>query len=50
MIDYSLFDFIIIEGGDGYYYLYVIEDICNLLIYCFKDLINWEWVGIVFMD
>ena len=44
VIDYSLPDPTIIEGGDGYYYLYATEDIRNLPIHRSKDLINWEWV------
>lgn len=50
MIDYSLPDPTIIEGGDGYYYLYATEDIRNLPIHRSKDLINWEWVGTAFTD
>ena len=49
VIDYSLPD-PIIEGGDGYYYLYATEDIRNLPIHRSKDLINWEWVGTAFTD
>ena len=50
VIDYSLPDPTIIEGGDGYYYLYATEDIRNLPIHRSKDLINWEWVGTAFTD
>ena len=38
--DYSLPDPTIIEGGDGYYYLYATRDIRNLPIHR-SSLINW---------
>lgn len=50
VIDYSLPDPSIIKGEDGYFYLYVTEDIRNLPIHRSKDLVNWEFLGTAFTD
>ena len=42
VIDYSLPDPTIIEGGDGYYYLYATEDIRNTPIHRSRNLVDWE--------
>ena len=42
--DYSLPDPSVIEGDDGYYYLYATEDIRNLPIHRSKNLVDWEYV------
>lgn len=44
VIDYSLPDPSVIEGDDGYYYLYATEDIRNLPIHRSKNLVDWEYV------
>ena len=48
VVDYSLPDPTVINGDDGYFYLYATEDIRNMPIHRSKDLINWESVGTVF--
>lgn len=48
VVNYSLPDPTIVEGGDGYFYLYATEDIRNLPIHRSKDLVNWELVGTAF--
>ena len=50
VVNYSLPDPSVIEGNDGYYYLYATEDIHNLPIYRSKDLIHWEMVCTAFTD
>lgn len=50
VINYSLPDPSIIDGGDGYYYLYATEDIRNLPIHRSKNLIDWEYVGTAFTE
>ena len=50
VIDYSLPDPSVIEGDDGYYYLYATEDIRNLPIHRSKNLVDWEYVGTAFTD
>ena len=50
VINYSLPDPSIIEGGDGYYYLYATEDIRNLPIHRSKNLVDWEYVGTAFTE
>ena len=50
VIDYSLPDPSVIEGDDGYYYLYATEDIRNLPIYRSRNLVDWEYVGTAFTD
>lgn len=50
VIDYSLPDPTVIQGNDGYYYLYATEDIRNLPIHRSKDLVRWESVGTAFTD
>lgn len=42
VIDYSLPDPSVIEGDDGYYYLYATEDIRNLPIHRSRNLVDWE--------
>ena len=44
VIDYSLPDPSVIEGDDGYYYLYATEDIRNLPIHRSKNLVDWDFV------
>lgn len=50
VINYSLPDPSVIEGGDGYFYLYATEDIRNLPIHRSKNLVDWEYVGTAFTD
>ena len=50
VIDYSLPDPSVIEGDDGYYYLYATEDIRNLPIHRSRNLVDWEYVGTAFTD
>lgn len=47
VIDYSLPDPSVIEGDDGYYYLYATEDIRNLPIHRSRNLVDWEYVGLL---
>ncbi len=48
VVDYSLPDPSIIQGEDGYFYLYATEDIRNIPIHRSKNLVDWEFVGTVF--
>ena len=48
VVDYSLPDPSVIQGEDGYYYLYATEDIRNLPIHRSKNLVDWEFVGTAF--
>lgn len=50
VINYSLPDPSVIEGDDGYYYLYATEDIRNLPIHRSKNLVDWEYVGTAFTE
>ena len=50
VINYSLPDPSIIEGEDGYFYLYATENIRNLPIHRSKDLVHWNFVGTAFTD
>lgn len=50
VIDYSLPDPSVIQGDDGYFYLYATEDIRNLPIHRSKNLVDWEYVGTAFTD
>lgn len=50
VVNYSLPDPTVIQGNDGFYYLYATEDIRNLPIHKSKDLVNWELVGTAFTD
>lgn len=50
VVDYSLPDPSVIQGDDGYYYIYATENIRNLPIHRSKDLVNWEFVGTAFTD
>jgi len=50
VINYSLPDPSVINGGDGYYYLYATEDIRNLPIHRSKNLLDWEYVGTAFTE
>ena len=50
VINYSLPDPSVIDGGDGYYYLYATEDIRNLPIHRSKNLVDWEYVGTAFTE
>lgn len=50
VINYSLPDSSIIEGEDGYFYLYATENIRNLPIHRSKDLVHWNFVGTAFTD
>ena len=48
VVDYSLPDPSVIQGEDGYYYLYATEDIRNLPIHRSKNLVDWEFIGTAF--
>lgn len=48
VVDYSLPDPSVIQGEDGYFYLYATEDIRNMPIHRSKNLVDWEFVGTVF--
>ena len=48
VVNYSLPDPSVIQGEDGYYYLYATEDIRNLPIHRSKNLVDWEFVGTAF--
>ncbi|NMA72889.1 MAG: family 43 glycosylhydrolase [Bacteroidales bacterium] len=50
IINYSLPDPSIIEGDDGYFYLYATEDIRNLPIHRSKNLVDWEYIGTAFTE
>lgn len=50
VIDYSLPAPSVIEGDDGYFYLYATEDVRNLPIHRSKNLIDWEMTGTAFTD
>lgn len=50
VINYSLPDPTIIEGDDGYFYLYATEDIRNTPIHRSKDLVHWDYVGTAFTN
>lgn len=50
VINYSLPDPTVIQGGDGYFYLYATENIRNLPIHRSADLVNWESLGTAFTD
>lgn len=50
VVNYSLPDPTVIDGEDGYFYLYATEDIRNVPIHRSKDLVNWEMVGTAFTD
>ncbi len=40
----------VIDGGDGYYYLYVTETVRNLPVFRSRNLVDWEFVGTAFND
>ncbi|KAA6341461.1 Extracellular exo-alpha-(1-_5)-L-arabinofuranosidase ArbA [termite gut metagenome] len=48
VVNYSLPDPSVIQGDDGYFYLYTTEDIRNLPIHRSKNLVDWEFVGTAF--
>lgn len=50
VINQSLPDPSIIDGGDGYFYLFATEDIRNMPIYRSKNLVDWSFVGTAFTD
>jgi len=50
VVSSSLPDPTVIEGKDGYFYLYATEDVRNVPILRSRDLINWESVGTAFTD
>lgn len=50
VIDYSLPDPTVIQGDDGYYYLYATENIRNLPIHRSADLVHWELLGSAFTE
>ena len=50
VINYSLPDPTVIEGDDGYFYVYATENIRNVPIHRSMDLVHWESVGIAFTD
>lgn len=44
----SLPDPTVIDGGDGWFYLYATENIPNVPVMCSRDLVSWEQAGTVF--
>lgn len=50
VVNYSLPDPSVIQGDDGYYYLYATENIRNLPIHRSKNLVDWEFVGTAFTE
>lgn len=50
VVNYSLPDPSVIQGADGYYYLYATEDIRNIPIHRSKNLVDWEFVGTAFSE
>lgn len=48
VVNFNLPDPTVIEGEDGYYYLYATESISNLPVYRSRDLVNWNFVGTAF--
>lgn len=50
VVNYSLPDPSVIQGEDGYYYLYATEDVRNLPIHRSRNLVDWESVGTAFTD
>lgn len=50
VINYSLPDPTVIQGTDGYFYLYATENIRNLPIHRSADLVHWELLGTAFTD
>lgn len=50
VVNYSLPDPTIIQGDDGYFYLYATEDIRNVPIHRSKNLLDWKLIGTAFTD
>lgn len=50
VVDYSLPDPSVIQGADGYYYLYATEDTRNMPILRSCNLVDWEFVGTAFTE
>lgn len=50
VVNYSLPDPTIIQGDDGYFYLYATEDIRNVPIHRSKNLLVWKLIGTAFTD
>lgn len=50
VVNYSLPDPTIIQGDDGYFYLYATEVIRNVPIHRSKNLLDWKLIGTAFTD
>lgn len=50
VVDYSLPDPTVVQGEDGYFYVYATENIRNVPIHRSKDLVHWESVGTAFTN